>query len=779
MRRPRVLFNTDLATDAQEAQDDATAHTELLQLLNLLPPAVRNAAMARPDIGSLVEIVMDVGRYPVARFPAYELRLSEDAVDYADLEYATRQVGDFQADNRAGISRTLHRISCIRNRHGRIVGLTCRVGRSIRGSAALALDLLQDSSILLLGPPGSGKTTALREMSRVLADVMHRRTVIVDTSNEIGGDGDIPHAGIGRARRMQVYDTHAQHKVMIEAVENHTPNCIIIDEIGSEQEALAARTIAQRGVQLIATAHGNYLEDLIKNPSLTDLVGGIASVTLSDEEAKRRGVQKSILERKEPPTFQVVVEMRERGRWNVHLDSAQAVDLLLAGKVPKAECRVLGPDGTVRLSYEDLDERPSTSKSGLLGSGTNPLGLPKFERPAAPTAASARAPPPLTPEEMRRDMLRQLAEQQIAATSGRTPFSAARTASAPSRRAAVDEDSDEEEDEDAEEYDQDEDAEEGNEEASREGPTRVFLHDVSKEDVRRVIRGMSIRGLVRIVRSLEDADAVLAPRSSLKNSVSLKSQARALNIPIYSLRTDSQISLIKAIRTLLGFDPSPSSSISSVDEGAASATSAASAASDGSDSDGESAVAALPARPQQTGPPPTPGAPTRSRITSDAELREAMEMPDASAARRAGPRVSQPPPRATSYLEDAVRVTQVAAAEGEDGPARGGRAGPADERSRIAPRTIEESLKEARFALEEVVMRRNQPIDLSPRPSELLTLQIELVTSYRLGYQVVGSGDGKQMQRLRIFPPGATAPASVASGPAGISSGGSGAASLD
>ena len=147
----------------------------------------------------------------------------------------------------------------------------------------------------------------------------------MDTSNEIGGDGDVPHPAVGKARRMQVAKPSLQHEVMIEAVENHNPEVIVIDEIGRELEALAARTIAERGVQLIGTAHGRTLENLLINPTLSDLVGGIESVTLSDEEARRRGTQKTVLERRSPPTFDVLIEIKERDYLVVHPDVTTAV----------------------------------------------------------------------------------------------------------------------------------------------------------------------------------------------------------------------------------------------------------------------------------------------------------------------------------------------------------------------------------------------------------------------------------------------------------------------
>src|SRR5512137_1385545 len=286
---------------------------DLDALLSILPPFVAEPLRQQEDLTDLLEVVMDLGRPPEARFPAREMVLSDKEVVQQDLEYVASRIGAFGDDNRAGIERTLHRISAIRNRRGRIVGLTCRVGRAVYGTVQFIEDLVQSGkSILLLGRPGIGKTTMLREVARVLADEVKKRVVVVDTSNEIAGDGDIPHPAIGRARRMQVRTPSLQHAVMIEAVENHMPEVIVIDEIGTELEAQAARTIAERGVQLVGTAHGNTLENLMLNPTLSDLVGGIQSVTLGDEEARSRGTQKSILERKSPPTFDIVVEIQER-----------------------------------------------------------------------------------------------------------------------------------------------------------------------------------------------------------------------------------------------------------------------------------------------------------------------------------------------------------------------------------------------------------------------------------------------------------------------------------
>ena len=290
---------------------------DLDALLNVLPPHIKEVLEAVNEGEKLIEIIMDLGRQPEARFTDREVILSEQEVTQLDLDYVTERIGDFMGDNRAGIERTLHRISGVRNRQGKVIGLTCRVGRAVFGTVDIVQDILESGqSLLLLGRPGVGKTTLLREAARVLAE--KKRVVIVDTSNEIAGDGDIPHPAIGRARRMQVARPSLQHEVMIEAVENHMPEVIIIDEIGRQLEAEAARTIAERGVQLVGTAHGNSLENLLMNPTLADLVGGIDSVTLSDEEARRRGTQKTVLERRAPPTFDVLVEIQDRQTFAVH-----------------------------------------------------------------------------------------------------------------------------------------------------------------------------------------------------------------------------------------------------------------------------------------------------------------------------------------------------------------------------------------------------------------------------------------------------------------------------
>ncbi len=350
---------------------------DLDALLERLPPHIAQPLRERENSSELLEVVLDLGRPPEARYPDREVVLSNKEVSQEDIDYIVSRIAPFSDDNRAGIERTLHRISAIRNREGRIVGLTCRVGRAVYGTLGLIADLVESGkSILLLGRPGVGKTTMLREVARVLADDLKKRVVIVDTSNEIAGDGDIPHPAIGHARRMQVTTPKLQHAVMIEAVENHMPEVIVIDEIGTELEAQASRTIAERGVQLIATAHGNTLGNLIMNPTLSDLIGGIQTVTLGDEEAKRRRTQKSILERKAPPTFDIVVEIQDWYHVAVHSDVAEIVDSMLRGRPISPEVRWMDETAEVRREQMKPADDPSARKA-LAGTTTRiyPFGI--------------------------------------------------------------------------------------------------------------------------------------------------------------------------------------------------------------------------------------------------------------------------------------------------------------------------------------------------------------------------------------------------------------------
>lgn len=333
--------------------DSKQSHEDLRTLLSILPENIRQSVEVMGQEEGLLEIVLDLGRLPTARYVDGERVLRESEVTREEIDKVIAGIGEFDDDNRAGIARTLHRISGIRNRHNQVVGLTCRIGRAVYGTIDIIEDIvLQGHSILLLGRPGVGKTTMLREMARILAET--RRVIIVDTSNEIGGDGDIPHPAVGRARRMQVPRPAHQHETMIEAVENHNPEVIIIDEIGREREAEAARTINERGVQLIGTAHGNTLENLLLNPTLSDLVGGIESVTLSDEEARRRGTQKTVLERRAPPTFDVLIEMQDRQRLLVHSDVTTSVDAMLRGEPVHVELRHIDEEGVVNTERQAL-----------------------------------------------------------------------------------------------------------------------------------------------------------------------------------------------------------------------------------------------------------------------------------------------------------------------------------------------------------------------------------------------------------------------------------------
>ncbi len=478
-------------------------------LLDALPPHISGPLREAERRADLLEVVMDLGRLPEARYPGREVILSREEVTEADLQWVIARIGDFGDDNRAGIERTLHRISCIRNRRGKVIGLTCRVGRAVYGTIRVIEDLvLSGKNILLLGRPGVGKTTMLREVARVLADDANKRVIIVDTSNEIGGDGDVPHPAIGGSRRMQVATPSMQHAVMIEAVENHMPEVIVIDEIGTELEAQAARTIAERGVQLVGTAHGTSLENLMLNPTLADLIGGIQSVTLGDEEARRRGTQKSILERKAPPTFDIVVEIESWRRVAIHKNVAETVDAILRGYRAKPETRQLGPGGRIEI-VDDADREggefgmgaPAPARSGRpptweIGHRRNGGHIREFREPREPRGFE---PAPAEPAEFEDDEPPQFA--------------------APALRPA-----------------------------SR--ITRIFPFGIPRARLEQAAR--SVDANIELVDDPADADAVITLRNYYRSKPPALREAEERNLPLYVVKSSGVYQLEQALLQLRG-----------------------------------------------------------------------------------------------------------------------------------------------------------------------------------------------------------------------------------
>lgn len=509
---------------------------DIRELLDVLPETISRRVLQlrkRDNLGQLIEIVMDLGRPPEARFQHNEIALGDYDVTRADLSYVADRIGQFGDDNRAGIERTLHRISAIRNRSGEIVGLTCRIGRAVYGTITIISDLIESGeSVLILGRPGVGKTTLLRETARVLADELRKRVVVVDTSNEIAGDGDIPHPAIGRARRMQVPTPTDQHAVMIEAVENHMPQVVVIDEIGTELEAMAARTIAERGVQLIGTAHGNSLENLMLNPTLSDLIGGIQSVTLSDEEARRRGTQKSILERKAPPTFGVMVEIVDRDDVIVHRDVSATVDALLRGAPVRSEHRQRTTDGQIITnSSEDVRRDPSAgrrepSRTVDRGRGTASMN----DRVTSAGSMSARsfeemfgADQPVS------EMSAQTAEPRNSRRSPRTTVSqdlqteqsrpAAPTVAAFAKGRGTDE-----------------------------KPLRIFPYSLSRNRLDQSINRLGVPAIV--VRNERDADIVMTLKSAYRQKAQSVRDAELRGIPVYVLRSNTATQMENVLRSV-------------------------------------------------------------------------------------------------------------------------------------------------------------------------------------------------------------------------------------
>ncbi len=531
---------------------------DLSQLLEMLPASLGNQLKQHPQRDRLIEIVLDLGRLPEARFPNSSEYLAEEAVTRADLDYCIERVGMFSGDNRAGIERTLHRISAMRNRAGDVVGLTCRVGRAIYGTIGMIRDLVETGqSILMLGRPGVGKTTALREIARVLADDLNKRVVIIDTSNEIAGDGDIPHPAIGRARRMQVARPELQHQVMIEAVENHMPEVIVIDEIGTELEAQAARTIAERGVQLVGTAHGNQIENLIKNPTLSDLVGGIQSVTLGDEEARRRGSQKSVLERKAPPTFDIAVEMLERHRWVVHENVSDTVDQLLRGRLPNPQVRSVDEAGRISITHAQPNQPvPPTGSANLatapFGSQSYGSGRLSDRRGSQGTFRTGgwRASGQMTPvSSYRRNDL------------GGSPELAPRSPHFPDRLDRHLSDRQLERQSERQQFDEllnhsfnEADFDEGIVPPAQgpngeDMPLHLYPYAVSRNQLDQVIRSLNLP--VVLTKDINDADAVLALRSHIKNHSKLRHLAQTRQIPIHAVKSNSIPQMVRSLQRIL------------------------------------------------------------------------------------------------------------------------------------------------------------------------------------------------------------------------------------
>nr|YP_010196183.1 hypothetical protein LK014_pgp080 [Gracilaria caudata]UAD83580.1 hypothetical protein [Gracilaria caudata] len=474
---------------------------DLAQLLEILPDFIRHPLEVHADRKSLIEVVMDLGRKPEARFPKGPEYLSSRIITWQDLDYSIKRIGNFSGDNRSGIERTLHRISSIRNRQGSIIGLTCRVGRAVLGTISIIRDLLEKNpSILLLGKPGVGKTTAIREIARVLADEMEKRVVIIDTSNEIAGDGDIPHPAIGRARRMQVSRPELQHQVMIEAVENHMPEVIIIDEIGTELEALAARTIAERGVQLVGTAHGNYLDSLIKNPILSDLIGGIQYVTLGDDEAKRRGSQKSILERKASPAFQVAIEIHDRHSWIVHESVGQAVDQLLQGVNLWVQRRKLISSGSILIQCEQYVPMNFVSKTSLY----NPKINLKNSKSTDPTL--------------------NIVNSQVSSSFSKNP--------SPTKWHKI--------------YAVSNSSKSIMQDAFS---IRVYVYYINIAQVQMIVNSLYLP--IIITRDIVQADVILALRSNFKHNTKLKQIAKARQITIYTIYSGTSANIKRALTKIL------------------------------------------------------------------------------------------------------------------------------------------------------------------------------------------------------------------------------------
>ena len=535
---------------AQLASNQHQITDNLTQLLDAIPPAIRTALENEKGMEELLEIVMDLGRIPEARYAKKSLEIGTDPITNEDLDSVIEKIGVFGKDNRAGIERTLHRISCIRNRQGKVVGLTCRVGRAVYGTIDIIQDIVEaGKSILILGRPGRGKTTKLREMARILSEDLKKRVVIVDTSNEIGGDGDIPHPAIGRARRMQVATPDQQHHIMIEAVENHMPEVIVIDEIGTEQEAFAARTIAERGVQLIGTAHGNTLENLMMNPTLSDLVGGIQPVTLSDDEARRRGTQKTVLERKAPPTFDVIIEIIEVDELALHLDVQKTVDRMLRGAVPRPEIRVRNTEGAIEIVQkadepsfireilESDDRRPREDRTRNRDRGERLAPVERVSPPERTAPPERPAPREEQNGRSRAETLEKLPELKPRVKEPEL-MPEARLVDRPgspsvNAQAAMT-------------------AEPG---SAKPLPktVRLFPYGVSRSRLDRAIAENHLPAY--IARDVNEADVVVALKATYKREPGKMKEAAQKRLPIYTVRSNTYSQIATAIREVFGLGP--------------------------------------------------------------------------------------------------------------------------------------------------------------------------------------------------------------------------------
>ncbi len=503
--------------------DTKQSHEDLRTLLSVLPDSIRHNVELAGREDELLEIVMDLGRVPTARYVDGERVLRDSEVTAEEIEQVVAGIGDFDDDNRAGIARTLHRISGIRNRREQVVGLTCRVGRAVYGTIAIIEDIItQGHSILILGRPGVGKTTMLREMARILAET--KRVIIVDTSNEIGGDGDIPHPAVGRARRMQVPRPAHQHETMIEAVENHNPEVIVIDEIGREREAEAARTINERGVQLIGTAHGNTLENLLLNPTLSDLVGGIESVTLSDEEARRRGTQKTVLERRAPPTFDVLIEMQDRRTLLVHGDVTTSVDAMLRGEPVHVELRHTDDAGVIHTERQALvvtsaavtGRRTPTTPGARQGRGSREM---RSLGEGAPREGALR------PDNGGR--LPVLPPTREAAPAGPPLNNEARAAARPAN---------------------------GQESGGGEGKRRirVYAYGVARNRLYQAAKHLGVK--LEVAETLDEADVMVTLKSYYRKRRRLINDAEQRNVSVYVLRANTVSQMERFLVEALGLE---------------------------------------------------------------------------------------------------------------------------------------------------------------------------------------------------------------------------------